>query len=183
MTTPEGFPESAVRADVGASSVTLDVVAAVYPLDAVYSASFVFLDRAYILLDKPDDARFRITLTPKKLPADADVLRGWAGEFGNELLSAAWRHQIAKDNRAILEMVTSQALAASMGPPSLDDLAAFDFSDDAFEDPLGIAVSWEEKYKKKKLDDAIAGAASATEPSSGASPVGEGGESGAGRPG
>jgi hypothetical protein len=161
MTTPEGFPESAVRADVGAGSVTLDIDAAVYPLDAVYSASFVFLDRAYVLLDKPDPARFRVTLTPKKLPAGAEALRDWAGELANELLSAAWRHQIAKDNRAILEMVTSQALAASMGPPSLDDLAAFDFSDDSFEDPLGIALSWEEKYKKKKADDAAAGATAA----------------------
>jgi His-Xaa-Ser system protein HxsD len=170
MTTPEGFPESAVRVDVGASTVTLDIDAAVYPLDAVYSASFVFLDRAYLLLDKPDAARFRVTLTPKKLPADAQALRDWAGELSNELLSAAWRHQIAKDNRAILELVTSQALAASMGPPSLDDLAAFDFSDDAFEDPLGIALSWEEKYKKKKADDAAGTAAGA----------GEGGSTGGG---
>ncbi|MEI8259300.1 MAG: hypothetical protein WCJ30_26835 [Deltaproteobacteria bacterium] len=46
-------------------------------------------------------------------------------------------------------MVTSQAISAAMGPPSLDDLAAFDFGDESFEDPLGIAMSWEEKYKKK----------------------------------
>ena len=37
-----------------------------------------------------------------------------------------------------------------MGPPSLDDLEKFDFSDEPFEDPLGIAMSWEEKYGKKK---------------------------------
>ena len=39
-----------------------------------------------------------------------------------------------------------------MGPPSLDDLAAFDFSEESFEDPLGIAMSWEDKYKKKPED-------------------------------
>jgi hypothetical protein len=40
-----------------------------------------------------------------------------------------------------------------MGPPSLEDLAAYDFSDEPLEDPLGIAMSWEEKYKKKEKSD------------------------------
>ena len=37
-----------------------------------------------------------------------------------------------------------------MGPPTLDDLEKFDFSDETFEDPLGIAMSWEDKHGKKK---------------------------------
>ncbi len=45
--------------------------------------------------------------------------------------------------------MTLQAIAGAMGPPSLEDLESFDFTDEAFEDPLGIAMSWEEKYKKK----------------------------------
>ena len=49
-----------------------------------------------------------------------------------------------------------QAIAGAMGEPSLDDLAAFDFSDEAFDDPLGIAQSWEEKHGKKKPKDPFA---------------------------
>ena len=30
-----------------------------------------------------------------------------------------------------------QAIAGAMGPPSLEDLEDFDFTDEAFEDPLG----------------------------------------------
>jgi hypothetical protein len=71
------------------------------------------------------------------------------GEFANELLSCAWRHQITQNNRALIEAVTTQAIGGAMGPPSLDDLEKFDFSAEKLEDPLGIAVSWEEKYKKK----------------------------------
>ena len=48
-----------------------------------------------------------------------------------------------------IEAVTMQAMAGAMGPPSLEDLANFDFTDAPLEDPLGIAQSWEEKYKKK----------------------------------
>ncbi len=45
-----------------------------------------------------------------------------------------------------IETVTVQAIAGAMGEPSLDDLADFDFTDEALDDPLGIAQSWEEKY-------------------------------------
>ena len=47
-----------------------------------------------------------------------------------------------------------QAFAGAMGPPSLTELEAFDFSDEPFDDPLGIAQSWEEKYKKRPKDEA-----------------------------
>lgn len=153
-TTLEGLPEALASADFGAGSVTLTVDAAIYPLEALHGASYVFIDRCYVLLDQ-QGGRFSVTLAPKKANADAlaSQLRDLAGEFANELLSCAWRAQITKDNRAIIESVTMQAIAGAMGPPSLDDLAAFDFTEQPFEDPLGIAMSWEEKYKKKDKDE------------------------------
>jgi hypothetical protein len=79
-----------------------------------------------------------------------------AGEFANELLSCAWRSVIAHESRAMIESVTARALAGAMGPPSLDDLASYDFGQETFDDPLGIALSWEERHKKKaRADDAI----------------------------
>jgi hypothetical protein len=43
------------------------------------------------------------------------------------------------------------AIYGAAGPPGLDDLLAMDIGEEsAFEDPLGIAMSWEEKYTKKK---------------------------------
>ena len=71
----------------------------------------------------------------------------------NELLSQAWRLKIVAENRAVIEAVTTQALAGAMGPPTLDDLASFDFTEDGFDDPLGIAMSWEEKQQKKSAKD------------------------------
>lgn len=150
MTSPlQGIPSELANADLNSGAVQLSVDSQLYPLGAIYAASYVFLDRCYVLLDQPAEHRVRVTLAPKKGVADEALLRAFVGEFSNELLSAAWRQAIAQENRAIIEMVTSQAISAAMGPPSLDDLAAFDFGDEAFEDPLGIAMSWEEKYKKK----------------------------------
>jgi His-Xaa-Ser system protein HxsD len=167
----EGLPTDLVSADLASGAVHLRVDLTIHPLSAVYAAAYVFLDRCFVLLDKTADQTLRVTLAPRKPGADEAALRALVGEFSNELLSAAWRQQIAQDNRAVIEMVTSQAIAAAMGAPSLDDLAGFDFGDESFEDPLGIAMSWEEKYKKKPAT-AESGAGSLGEESSGAGSAG-----------
>lgn len=147
----EGLPKDLVAHDPAEGSVTVTVDASVYPLEALYGASYIFIDRCYVLLDRPRGGAFTVTLTPKSAATD-EALRAMVGEFANELLSQAWRQKILEENRVILEAVTTQALAGAMGPPSIDDLASFDFSEESFEDPLGIAMSWEEKYKKKSDD-------------------------------
>jgi len=79
-----------------------------------------------------------------------------AGEFQNEALAQAWRREIIRENQSLIEAYSSRALAGAAGPPGLDDLLDEDLGDlgDAFDDPLGIAVSWEEKYgKADKADD------------------------------
>jgi His-Xaa-Ser system protein HxsD len=152
-TAVEGVPSDLVHADVQAGTVTLRVDASLYPRSALYGAAYVFLDRCFVLLDKPDPDHFRVTLSWKKPDPGEDTLRSLVGEFANELLSCAWRAAIAEENRAVIEAATAQALAGAMGPPSLDDLEKFDFTEQPFEDPLGIALSWEEKYGKKKQAD------------------------------
>jgi His-Xaa-Ser system protein HxsD len=103
-------------------------------------------------LDRPADKRIKVTLRAKRAGTDVAAL---AGEFQNELLGQAWRRQIVDDNRALIEAMTTKALAGAAGPPGLDDLLAMDIGQEtAFEDPLGIAMSWEEKYKKKDKAEA-----------------------------
>jgi His-Xaa-Ser system protein HxsD len=148
--TEDGFPAGLCTVDAGKSAVDLRVESDLYPLGAVYGAAYVFIDRCYVLLGRPDPEHISVRLAWKKGPPPEGALRDLAGEFMNELLSCAWRAKINEESRTMIEAVTAQALAGAMGAPSLDDLEKFDFSDDAFEDPLGIAMSWEDKYGKKK---------------------------------
>jgi His-Xaa-Ser system protein HxsD len=151
MTAPlSGFPPEVVHIVTPEGAVELSFATALYPIDAIYGAAYIFIDRCYVLLDEPAPGGVRVTLAWKKGEPPEDALRALAGEFANELLSCAWRAQIAKENRGIIEAVTNKALAGAMGPPTLDDLSRFDFSDEALDDPLGIAMSWEDKYGKKK---------------------------------
>jgi His-Xaa-Ser system protein HxsD len=138
--------------DVSGGAAKLHVDATLYPLDALYGAAYVFIDRCFVFLERAQAGTIVVTLSPKKGTPSEDTLRALAGEFGNELLSCAWRQQITEANRAQISAVTNQAIAGALGPPSLEQLANFDFTDAPLEDPLGIAQSWEEKYKKKDKD-------------------------------
>ena len=120
-----------------------------YPKDVIYGAAYVFIDRCYVHLDRVGDGRVKVSLRAKRGgPALSEAL---AGELQNELLGQAWRQEIAAQNRKLIESITARALGGAAGPPGLDELLAMDISDDtAFDDPLGIAMSWEDKYGKKK---------------------------------
>jgi His-Xaa-Ser system protein HxsD len=148
-----GFPSELASVDVAEGAARVELDDSIYPLDALYGASYIFIDRCWVLLDRPRAGRFRVTLKPKRAGGDVQELHTLVGEFANELLSCAWRHQITQANRALLEQVTMSAIGGAMGPPSLDELAKYDFAGEPLEDPLGIAMSWEEKYKKKKDEE------------------------------
>ena len=145
---------------LGEGTVQIEFDESLYPKDAIYGAAYVFIDRCYVHLDRAAsdsssraaDKRVRVTLRAKSgALADGQAL---AGELQNELLSQAWRLSIAADNRQLIESITARALGGAAGPPGLDELLAMDIDEaTAFDDPLGIAMSWEEKYKKKGAAD------------------------------
>lgn len=154
-----------IERDIKDSAIYVTVDEALYPLEALYAAAFTFLDRAYVLLSR-SDVGFRAALRPKpkgkaakgktsaasasESSVSAEELDALAGDFAAELLACAYRERLTAANRPTLEAITAQAIGGALGPgPSLDDLEDFDFTEEPFEDPLGIAMSWEDKYGKK----------------------------------
>ena len=169
MASLPSIPGELASADVASGVVRLTVREELYPLDAVFAAAFTFIKDCWVVVDRADATHWAIALTPKAAGADAALLEQWVGGFANELLACAYRHRLAKDHRATVEAVTTAAMAGALGPPSLEELEDFDFSNEAFEDPLGIAMSWEDKYgKKAKAGDAAA--AGATDDDDGGAP-------------
>lgn len=122
-----------------------------YPKDAVYGAAYVFIDLCYLHLERSGDKRVRVRLKAKT--GKADDTKSCAGDFENEILAQAYRQRLAGENRGLIESITARAIAGAAGPPGLDELLAMDIGEEtAFDDPLGIAMSWEEKYAKKKKE-------------------------------
>lgn len=137
------------------AAVEVEFDEGLYPKDAIFGAAYIFIDRCYVYVDRKSATRLSVSLTPKE-PGSQD-LDALAGEFANELLGQAWRRMITDENRQLIEQVSTLALGGAAGPTGLDELMDMDIGDEtAFDDPLGIALSWEEKYKKKGPDDAAA---------------------------
>ncbi|MEM6294230.1 MAG: hypothetical protein AAGA54_23335 [Myxococcota bacterium] len=149
MTAVPGFPADAADLDVEAQRASLSVDAQLYPRDAVYAACTPLTVRAFVRLDRDASGRTVVEIRPKDT-LDAAGLRGLVGEVANELLTAATRVGIAGRRRTLLDAVTRRAVAGAMGAPGLDDLEAFDLDGEGFEDPLGIADSWDRSHGAAK---------------------------------
>lgn len=148
---------------------------ALYPLEAIYAACYMFTDRAYVRLDVPAEGKVSVSLeeksdSPKKLSNPA-------GEFHNELLHHALRLKISQGNQKIREYIVTQALLAAQPTadvdkakseaekaPILDEklekeiedlLAQVDKESDG-KDPLNIAVPWDDGSNRKTAPAASA---------------------------
>ena len=115
-----------------------------YPLEAVYGTAYVFLDKAYLFLDSRPFGKIEVSLKGKKklTKKQSEDIKG---EFLNELLNYTLRINLAKHNRKIREYIVGQALFSSLGEEELTKEDEMRYKDD----PLGSAIPWEEKYKKK----------------------------------
>jgi His-Xaa-Ser system protein HxsD len=140
--------------DPTTSTLTLSLDVGLYPRDVLYAAAYVFLDRAYVLLDR-DGTRYIAHLRGKQ-SLDEATLRAMAGEFENELLAQALRHRVVRANQKIIEDITSLAISGATSPAAPSGDAAADEGlidmdnpgEDGFlDDPLGIATPWEAKKK------------------------------------
>lgn len=145
-------------------TATISINPTLYPLEVIYSASYIFLDKAYILLDGDSKKEIIIRLKPKKEAKDNHELEKLGGEFLNELINYADYRERAKETKNIREALLQRALFTN--DPELiqnntiasEDDAEFEKllkeieekGDDALDDPQGIAIPWEEKYGKKK---------------------------------
>ncbi len=165
-----------VKVKIGENSIQWKLNPKVYPLEVVYQASFVFIDRAYLFLDMDDDKQILVQLKGKET-LDEAALKALQGEFANELLNHAVRKNVAKQNKRIRELIVAKALFAAGRPQELREISEgmsgltssaaepprpwddateeeqeeldrllAEIEKDFAEDPMGIAVPWDEKY-------------------------------------
>jgi len=131
------------KSKIKKGQVELTIDPQLYPLEAVYGAAYVFLDKAYLRLDGNPKKKIIIKIKGKE-SLDREKLENLAGDFLNELLNYSLRYKISKNNRKIREYIVGTALLSSLAEaPEAEEKEEWE------EDPLGIAVPWEEKHKKR----------------------------------
>lgn len=130
------------------NQVTVSVNPKIYSADVIYSAAYVFLDKAYVLVDGDPEDEIIVQLKPKN-PYDLEKL---GREFNNELLSYSFYKTQAEKNTAVREAMIQRVLVTN--DPSLakqtEEPESKELKEENYKkDPLSIAIPWEEKHKKK----------------------------------
>ncbi len=129
--------------------VRFDVDEKVFPRQVSVAAAYRFLDRCYVLLERAGRGKLAVSLKGKKKMAKAGLSK-LADEFDNELLHQLMRHQVSAQTDGLREVLVGRALLSAEPVEAFEQENALLEADDAdldyLDDPLGIAVPWEEKY-------------------------------------
>ena len=111
-------------------SVLIKINSNIYPLEVIYSAAYVFLDRAYVIIDSGDSKEeILVQLKAKEPKQDLEEI---AQSFNNELVSYAVYVVQAARSSSIRQAIVEAALS----PVKETEESEF------IEDPLGIAKPW-----------------------------------------
>ena len=126
--------------DIKDDCVVLSVNPKVYPLEVVYSAAYVFLDRAYVLLDGDPKKEILVELKPKNRE-DLEIL---GRDFNNELVNYSDYKKRSENTRKIREILLQRALFTNDPTTASNSNLGEEFEDvsddDYIEDPEGIAI-------------------------------------------
>lgn len=125
---------------IAKGSVKLSVDAGLYPLNTIYAASYVFLDKACVYLDKDSRGKIVIWLFPK---AKKEDLKKLGMDFYNELINYAHYFSSLKANAEATKLLLQRALFSAA--PSL-----IKESEEKEIDDLIKELEEEEKANKKK---------------------------------
>lgn len=139
------------------NQVELFIDPRIYPMEAIYSTSYIFIDRAYVFLDGDPSDKVKISLKGKE-SLNGEELEQLRGEFLNELLNYTLRVKVTEKHKKVKEFIVSQALVSSLPKENWDQLVRSKLGGDTnsekeldyMDDPLGIAIPWEEKYGEEK---------------------------------
>lgn len=100
-------------------AVLIEIDPEVYSLDTVYAASYVFLDKSYVVLDKNKETeRIQVFLIPKSEDArnNEESLKELAMKFSDELVNYAHYFSRAEATKGTVEKILQRALfSASPG--------------------------------------------------------------------
>jgi His-Xaa-Ser system protein HxsD len=144
----------------------------VFPLEVVYAACYVLLDKAYFILDGDPEKEIKVIIRAKDSGIKKNELEKIALQLHDELINYATYAVQAARNQGVREAIIKRALATNLGgedycpeceeEETLKEKAKeieMPEDDDLFiKDPEGIAQPWTpEKAKGLKKPDELEG--------------------------
>jgi His-Xaa-Ser system protein HxsD len=124
--------------------VSFTVDEELYPRDAVYGAAYLFIDRCWVYLGRPEAHLIEVRLKHRSAEVTEEQLVEMAGEFANELLNQVVRLRVGQSTAQIREYYFARAFITDDTQSSIDSLLAELDAEVLEEDSLEISVPWEE---------------------------------------
>ena len=128
--------------ELGERHVAFTLDESVYSREAIFGAAYLFVDKCFLWLSVAGASQLRVRLKTKG-EANPEALETLAGEFANELLNQSIRQQVSQDTRRIREYYMGRAFYGDDTRASIDALLAELDAEELAEEPLEIAVPWE----------------------------------------
>ncbi len=147
----------------GEGKVVISLNPKTYSLEVVYSAAYVFLDRAYFFLDGNPKKEIKVFLKAKNEKISKKDLERLARDFGNELVNYSVYIAQAARNQSVREAIIQRALATNLDedycPECEEDSMLREKADEIkmtkqeeddlyLKDPEGISEPWTPKKAK-----------------------------------
>lgn len=132
--------------NIDKSTCSFSICTAIYSIDAIFKAAYIFLDEYYIFLDRRDNDHITIHITAKN---NSSVIL-WddiVNEFNNELLRQNCHYIIQRDSKNIRELILGRALYEECIEVSTVESEVD--SSDYDSDKKNIADAWSEEVKNK----------------------------------
>lgn len=131
-----------VNINLGNRSVLININSKIYPLDVIYSAAYVFLDKSYIIIDGDPDNKIVIELRLKENSLDIKKdLEKLSMEFFNELLNYSFYKMQSEKTKELREALLKTALY--IYEPEINQRTENIIEEDIINDKY---IDWEEKY-------------------------------------
>lgn len=137
----------------GKDSVIISVNPKIYPLDIIFSAAYIFIDKVYVIVDGDLEEEILVQLRPKDKNANLEIL---GREFNNELINYSFYAAQTNKNMELRTAIIQRAFLTSSqesDEPSAEEVVESpeeELGESHIEDPLGIAIPWEEKHGREK---------------------------------
>ena len=130
----------------------------IYPLEVIYSAAYVLLDKAFISFDGDPEKEVIVNIKPRESQNPDQI----ADEFQNELVNYLEYRVNYQRNKDIRDMILQRAILTNdpganqqTSSPEESGEMNFDDNEEFLDDELGIAVPWEEKQEESKEEDPL----------------------------
>ena len=96
---------------VDGRTAVLSIDETLFPLDSIYGAAYLFVDKCFVFFEREKDMHVLVRLRTRDSEKDTDPLT-LAGEFANELLNQVLRFRVSESTAKIREYYMARAFVS-----------------------------------------------------------------------